>query len=79
MRLGQLIKPIEEQTDTELLERLQQIRHNREIARPVSQAITRRSEKKESNKRQGNLQKMLEGFSPEEREALIKQLEEGQE
>lgn len=73
--MSDLIKPIDQQSDEELLARLQQVRHNREVVRPAAVNIVAKVEKKASAKRTGAVGKLLEGMSPEEREALIKQLE----
>jgi len=78
MRLDSLIRPLEKMTDEELLERLRNVRHNREVIRPASQKHIEKAEKKAGAKVAGNIQKLLEGMNEEEREALMKQLEGGQ-
>ena len=77
-RLESLVKPLEKMSDAELLAMLQEVRHRREVSRPVAQRKAASAEKKASNKRTSNLTKMLEGMSEVEREALMKQLESGE-
>lgn len=78
MRMNSLVKSIEDMTDEELLVRLQNVRHNREVDRPVAKRKAASVEKKAANKRSTALTKMLEGLSEEDREALMKQLERGE-
>ena len=78
MRLSDLIKPIDECSNEELLERLRQVRHNREVARPVAAAKVAKAEKKSSNKRMVVLEKLVEGMSEADREKLIESLKGAQ-
>jgi len=78
MQLDQLIKPIDQCTDEELLERLRKVRHNREVARPVAKAKAAKTEKKTSNKKVSALEKLLDGMSDEDKLKLIESLENGQ-
>ena len=75
MRLNQLVKPISEMSDDELLTRLREVRRNREVVRPAAKQIVERVEKKASNKKLAGIQGLLEGMSPEDKAALLKQLE----
>lgn len=74
MKFKDLIKPIEEQTDEELRERLLQIRHNREVARPVAKRKAAKSAAKQSQKKLTSAEKLLAGLTDEEKEALIRKL-----
>jgi hypothetical protein len=76
MRLTDLVKPIDECTEEELLERLRRVRHNREVARPVAAAKVARAEKKSSGKRISALEKLVAGMSEADRAKLIDSLKE---
>lgn len=76
MRLTDLVKPIDECTEEELLERLRRVRHNREVARPVAVAKVARAEKKSSGKRMSALEKLVAGMSEADRAKLIDSLKE---
>lgn len=75
MQLKDLVKPLDQQTDEELLERLRTVRHNREVARPVARRKAAKAEKKASTTRLSSAEKMLAGLSMEEQAELLKQLE----
>ncbi len=77
MQLKNLVKPIEQMTDDELLEQLRVVKSNREIVRSAVKKRTERVEKKASRGRVSATTKLLEGLSDEERAELIKKLEEG--
>ena len=51
MRIEDLFTPIDSMTDEELKERVRQLRHNREVARPVAKKAAAKAEKKEANKK----------------------------
>jgi len=74
MRLNDLIKPIDECTEEELMERLRRVRHNREVARPVAVAKATKEVKKSSVKKMSALEKLVEGMSEADREKLIESL-----
>lgn len=76
MQLPDLVKPIDQCTEEELLERLRRVRHNREIAHPVAAAKEARAEKKTSNKRMSALEKLVAGMSEADRIKLIDSLKE---
>lgn len=77
MQLLDLVKPIEQCTDEELLERLRTIRHNRNTVRPAAKAHAKRAAKKGAQTRMSAVEKLLAGMSEEERQALIAELGEG--
>ena len=79
MQLHDLIKPLSECSDEELLERLRKVRHNREVTRPVAAAKVAKTAKKASNKRVATLDKLVDSMTPAQREALIKSLMESSE
>ena len=73
MQLSHLIKLIEDQTDEELLIRLQELRQRRETDRPVAKAKIAKEKKKKSTKTVTVAEKILADLSPEELEALLKE------
>ena len=75
MHLSDLIKPIEQLTDDELLARLQSVRHNRENVRPVAKRKAEKADAKAARGRVSSITKTLSNLSDEERLALIAQLE----
>lgn len=77
MQLADLVKPIEDCTDEELLERLRHIRNNRNAVRPAAKAHAKRAAKKGQLGRMSTVEKLLAGMSPEERAAIIAELGEG--
>ncbi len=77
MQLCDLVKPMDQQTDEELLERLQQIRHNRNVVRPAATAHKKRAAKKGQQGRMNKVESLLDGMSEAERAELIALLGEG--
>ena len=78
MQLKDLVKPISEQTDEELRERLRGIRHNRTVVRPAAAKHVERTERKTSRRALSAIEKLLEQMSPEERVEFLKKLEQGE-
>ena len=76
MQLSDLVKPIEEQTDEELRERLQALRSRREMERPAKAKHVEKAKKKETRKKLTPIEKMLEELSPEELAQLLKDMEQ---
>ena len=74
MKLHDLVKPLDELTDDELMERLRAVRQRREIERPVARRKAATAEKKTVRKNVAKVEDMFEVLTPEQREALIKQL-----
>lgn len=74
MQLKDLVKPIDDMTDDELLEHLRQIKHRRAVIRPAHQAHVERAEKKVSQGRMKKTTSLVAGLSEAERLALIAQL-----
>lgn len=78
MQLHDIIKPIEQQTDEELLERLRAIRHTRSVIRPAAAQRTKKAAIKkargESKKAATKIDKLLDGLTPEQVQELLKQL-----
>lgn len=71
MQILDLVKPIDQLTDEELQERIREIRHRREVARPAAKARVDRAEKKETRTESNKVSKLVAGMSPEERAKLI--------
>lgn len=78
MRLENLIKPMDDMSDAELMERLREIRHNRETARPAAAARQKRADSKGkvSSKKVTQLETLLASLSPEDRLKLFEGLGE---
>lgn len=76
MQLKDLVKPIDQMNDEELLERLRHIRHRRTVERPVAKAKEAKEQKRASRGRMSALDKALEALSPEDRATLMKSLED---
>lgn len=75
MKIHDLAKPLDELTDEELLERLRAVRARREIERPVARRKAAVAEKKTVRKNVAKVEDLFDTLTPEQREALIKQLE----
>lgn len=77
MKLSDLIKPIDQCTDEELLERLREIKHNRFVERPAVKAREEKAERQERKKgarKAASIESMVEGMSEAQRLELIKLL-----
>lgn len=74
MQLGDLVKPIEDQTDEELRARLFDIRHRREHERPVAKAKIKKAAKKEGQKKVSAAEKLLADLTPEQLAALLQEM-----
>lgn len=75
MQLQDLVKPIEQQTDEELLARLREIRNNRNTVRPAAKAHAKRESKKGQQGRVKKVEGLLEGLTPEQIAELLSELE----
>ena len=76
MQLKDLVKPIDQLSDDELLDRLRTLRHKREVIRPAARKHVERAEVKVARKKVSELDKLVAGLSAADREALMKQLED---
>lgn len=76
MQLNDLVKPIDQCSDEELLERLRVIRNNRNTIRPAAKAHAKRAARKGQQGRMSAVEKLLAGMTPEERAAIIAELGE---
>lgn len=74
MQMKDLVKPIDEQSDEELLARLREIRHNRNVIRPAAKTHAKNKAKKGAVTRINKLDDMLGSLTPEQRAELIAQL-----
>lgn len=72
MQLSDLVKPLEDMSEEELKDRLRAVRDRRENIRPARQKIKEKAAKKESKKKVSAVEKLLEGLSPADLEALLK-------
>jgi hypothetical protein len=77
MQITDLVKPMDQCTDEELLARLRTIRANRTTIRPAGKARAKRAEKKGSQGRVNKLEALLNGLSEADKLALLAELGEG--
>lgn len=77
MQLADLVQPIDKMSDEQLLERLRQVRHNREVIRPAAKARVARVEKKVSRTKVKKTEDLVGNLSEAERNELIRKLLEG--
>ena len=75
MQLHDIVKPMDELTDDELLERLRTVRHNRTIARPAAAKRFERAETKTRRAKATKIDKLAGQLTDAERQALIAQLQ----
>ena len=73
MRTENLLKTLDQMSDDELLVRLREVRHNREVARPVARKKAAKAETKQTRVKQTAAEKLLTALSDEEREKLLEQ------
>jgi hypothetical protein len=78
MQLGDLVKPISQMTDEELLEHLRQVKQRRSVERPAHRAHVERAEKKETRAKTKKITNVFEGLTDEDRQKLIEQLQQGE-
>lgn len=71
MQLKDLVKPISEQTDEELIERLRLIRDRRNTIKPAAEHRRKRSAKKGSQTRINKAEALLELLSEEDLRKLL--------
>ena len=78
MQLKDLVKPITQMTDEELLEHLRQVKQRRTVERPAHRAHVERAEKKETRAKTKKITNVFEGLSEADRIRLIEQLQQGE-
>lgn len=71
MQLKDLVTPISEQSDEELLERLRAIRNRRNTLKPAAQARKKRAAKKGASARINKVEALLELLSEDELKKLL--------
>lgn len=71
MQMKDLVKPIDQMSDAELLEHVRAMRHRRETIRPARAKIIERAEKKVTAKKVNKTMAAVENLSEEERLKLI--------
>ena len=76
MQLQDLIKPIEEQTEEELRERLRELRHSRTVIRPGAKRHAKKAAGKGRVTRTTKAANIFAGLSPDQLAELIASLEE---
>lgn len=75
MKLADITKPIDLMTDDELIEKLRQVRHNRETIRPARAKIIEKAATKITRAKTKKTEDLFDKLTPEERAKLIAQLE----
>jgi hypothetical protein len=73
VQLKDLVKPISEQTDEELLERLRVVRDRRNFIKPAAEARKKRATKKGAQTRINKAEALLELLSEEELRQLLQE------
>lgn len=71
MQIHDLVTPIDKLTDEQLLERVREMRHRRERARPVAKQKVERAEKKAVQAKSTKLDRDLATMSPDELAKLV--------
>lgn len=74
MQLLDLVKPIEQSSDEELIARLKEIRKRRFMEKPAAKKRVERAKKKGAQTRISQTEKLLQSLTPEELHELLKQL-----
>ena len=74
MQIHNLVKPIDQQTDEELLERVRLMRQRREVLRPVAKAKAERVEKKATRAKVNKAAYLVDKLSEADRLKLIAML-----
>ena len=78
MKLEDLTKRVSQMTSAELEDFVQQMRHNKFVARPAKVKREEEVEKKIKRKKATALESLLDGMSDEQKAALIAQLTSGE-
>jgi hypothetical protein len=73
VQLKDLVKPISEQTDEELMERLRAVRNRRNFIKPAAEARKKRTAKKGGQARINKAEALLELLSEEELRQLLQE------
>lgn len=74
MQLKDLVKPISEMSNDELLEHVRRIRQNRHIIRPAHKAHVERAEKKEARVREKKTANLFASLSEADKALLVAEL-----
>ncbi len=74
MQLQDLVKPMEQMSDEELLAKIRKVRQNRITLKPAAKAHEKRESKKGATGRISAAEKILAGMTPAQREAMMAQL-----
>lgn len=77
MNFSDLLSPIESLTNSELIQRIREIRRRVQQEKPATAGRTQKKVKQEGRKVQTKIDKLLSALSPEELSSLLSQLSEG--
>lgn len=72
--MSDLVKPIENMTDEELLESLRQLRHRRSVERPAAKRRVEKVKAKGKTTRINKMADLFDSLSEADKEAMIKKL-----
>lgn len=78
MQLKDLVKPISEMTNEELIEHLRQVRQRRSVERPAHRAHVERAEKKVARAKGKKVDTVIGKLTDEERLKMIALLQQGE-
>ena len=76
-QLKDLVKPISDMTDDELLEQLRVMRHKRDVIRPAKVKHIERAETKVARKKVSSTEKLVANLSAEDKARLLRELTGG--
>jgi len=71
MQLSDLVKPIEDCSDEELIERLRASRHNRNTVKPAAKSHAKRAAKRGQQGRVNKVEELLAGLSEAEQAEIL--------
>ena len=74
MQIEDLVKPIDQLSDEELMERLRTVRHNRTTVRPAAASRAKRSAKKGAQTRVSKVESLLDGLTEAQKQQLLLEL-----
>jgi hypothetical protein len=74
MQLKDLVKPLDQLSDEELLERLRVSRHNRTVVRPAAESRAKRAAKKGSQTRVSKVESILDELTEAQKLELLREL-----
>lgn len=74
MQMNDLVKPIEDMSDAELMKSLRALRHRRTVERPAAAKKVKKAAAKGKTNRINKVADLFDSLSADEKEAMIKSL-----